>query len=75
MDKPAWTRKVQAGMWRIVSRSATVMAAEQPGDFLPKEEREEVLAAVRYALFHWAPEETKAKFMPQDSEDAEEELP
>lgn len=56
MIKPAWTRAVQQGMWTIVARSATVMAAEGTTDFLDKETKEKVLAAVRYAEFHWAPE-------------------
>jgi hypothetical protein len=43
-------------MWIVVARSATVMAAEGDTDFLDKETKEKVLAAVRYAEFHWAPE-------------------
>jgi hypothetical protein len=54
-QKPAWTKLVQQGMWTIVARSATVMAAEGPTDFLDKETKERVLAAVRYATYHWAP--------------------
>ncbi len=59
MSKPAWTRMVQEGAWIIVSRSATVMAAEGTSDFLDKETKEKVLAAVRYAEFHWAPEDKR----------------
>jgi len=53
--KPAWTKTVQEGIWIIVSRSATVMAAEGPTNFLDDETNEKVLAAVRYATYHWAP--------------------
>ncbi len=57
MSKPAWTKLVQEGMWTIVARSATVMAAEIPGSsFLDDETKAKVLAAVRYATHHWAPE-------------------
>lgn len=53
MSKPAWTEKVEQGMWIIVARSATVMAAESESNFLDKETKEKVLAAVRYAEHHW----------------------
>jgi hypothetical protein len=53
--KPAWTKQVMEGMWIVVARSATVMAAEGTSDFLDKETKEKVLAAVRYAAHHWAP--------------------
>ena len=56
MSKPAWTKVVMEGMWTIVARSATVMAAEGDTDFLDKETKDKVLAAVRYATHHWAPE-------------------
>jgi hypothetical protein len=59
MSKPAWTRTVMEGMWIIVARSATVMAAEGTSDFLDKETKDKVLAAVRYAEFHWAPEDRR----------------
>jgi len=32
------------------------MAAEGPTNFLDDETKEKVLAAVRYATYHWAPE-------------------
>jgi hypothetical protein len=59
MSKPAWTRTVMEGMWIIVARSATVMAAEGTSDFLDKETKDKVLAAVRYATHHWAPEDKR----------------
>jgi hypothetical protein len=61
MSKPAWTKVVQEGMWTIVARSATVMAAEGTTDFLDKETKDKVLAAVRYAEFHWAPEDRRGE--------------
>lgn len=69
MSKPAWTRTVQQGMWTIVARSATVMAAEGSTDFLDKETKERVLAAVRYAEFHWAPDGWREKNMSEDCEE------
>jgi len=59
MSKPAWTRAVEQGMWMIVARSATVWSAEQGG--MEKEERDLVLTALRYAMFHWAPKEVREK--------------
>ncbi len=53
MGKPAWTEKVQRGMWLIVARSPTVMAAEMGDVFLGKEDSEAVRAASRYADYHW----------------------
>jgi hypothetical protein len=46
-------------MWMIVARSATVWSAEQGG--MEKEERDLVLTALRYAMFHWAPKEVREK--------------
>jgi hypothetical protein len=40
-------------MWLIVARSATVMAAELGDTFLGKEDTQAVLAASRYADYHW----------------------
>lgn len=40
-------------MWLIVARSATVMAAELGETFLGKEDTQSVLAASRYADYHW----------------------
>jgi hypothetical protein len=54
VSKPAWTEKVERGMWLIVARSATVMAAELGDTFLGKEDTEAVLAASRYADHHWS---------------------
>ena len=54
MSKPAWTDKVERGMWLIVGRSATVMAAELGDTFLGKEDTQAVLAASRYADYHWS---------------------
>lgn len=59
MGKPAWTKTVMEGMWIVVARSATVMAAEGTTDFLDKETKDKVLAAVRYATHHWAPEDKR----------------
>jgi hypothetical protein len=67
--KPAWTRTVQDGAWIIVSRSATVMAAEGPTNFLDDETKEKVLAAVRYAEFHWAPDGWREKNLSEDCEE------
>jgi len=53
--KPRLTDKVKWGLWMIVARSATVMAAEAGG--LEKDEREAVLAASRYADAHWFPKD------------------
>lgn len=69
MSKPAWTRTVQEGAWIIVARSATVMAAEGDTDFLDKETKEKVLAAVRYAEYHWAPQEWKDKQLDKEEEE------
>jgi hypothetical protein len=66
MSKPAWTKNVQQGMWLIVARSATVWTAEQGG--LPKEERDLVLTALRYAMHHWAPAEVREKFSTPNNE-------
>jgi hypothetical protein len=55
MQQPRLTDKVRRGLWLIVARSATVMQAESPDSHLPKDERECVLAASRYADSHWKP--------------------
>jgi hypothetical protein len=68
--KPAWTKAVAEGMWIIVARSATVMAAEGPTDYLDKDTKEKVLAAVRYAEFHWAPEEKRESFITTNEEES-----
>lgn len=51
MSKPRLTPKVKLGLWLIVARSATVMEAEEGG--LDRDEREAVLAAVKYAEGHF----------------------
>lgn len=51
--KPAWTTKVQRGMWMIVARSATLWSAENGGPDLEPEDKEAILAAGRYAEHHW----------------------
>lgn len=52
--KPRLTDKVKAGLWMIVSRSATLWDAEQSDAGWDRAEREAVLAAGRYAEAHWA---------------------
>ena len=52
--KPAWTDKVEKGMWLIVARSSTVLAAEISETYLGKEDTDYVLAASRYAQYHWS---------------------
>ena len=70
MSKPAWTKTVQEGMWMIVARSATVWSAEQGG--LEKDERDVVLTALRYAMFHWAPKEVREKFKENEEDNDDE---
>jgi hypothetical protein len=53
MRRPKLTPKVKQGLWMIVARSATVMSAELDGGGWDKEERQAVLAAVRYAEAYW----------------------
>lgn len=53
MRRPRLTDKVKNGLWMIVKRSATVMDAEAGPEGWDKEDREAVLAAVRYAEAHW----------------------
>jgi glycerol-3-phosphate cytidylyltransferase-like family protein len=72
MSKPAWTKTVQDGAWIIVSRSATVMAAEGPTNFLDDETKQKVLAAVRYAEHHWSPAGWKDKHLSQEGGDDSE---
>jgi hypothetical protein len=52
--KPRLTDKVKLGLWLIVSRSATLLSAEQTDAGWDRAEREAVLAAGRYAEAHWA---------------------
>ena len=54
MKKPAWTEKVEKGMWLIVSRSPTVMSAEMDDTFLGRDDSDAVRAASRYADYHWS---------------------
>lgn len=44
------------------------MAAEGPSNFLDDETKERVLAAVRYATYHWAPEGKREREEDNDSE-------
>lgn len=53
--KPRLTDKVRRGLWLIVARSATVMSAEEGGMEDEREDRDAVLAAVKYAMAHWQP--------------------
>lgn len=54
MKKPAWTEKVEKGMWLIVARSPTVMEAEEGGEGMGREERDAIISAARYADYHWS---------------------
>lgn len=54
MKKPAWTEKVERGMWLIVARSPSVFSAEEGGVGMTAEERDSIAAAARYADHHWA---------------------
>lgn len=54
MKKPAWTEKVERGMWLIVARSPTVMEAEEGGEGMGREERDAIMSAARYADYHWS---------------------
>jgi hypothetical protein len=45
------------------------MAAEGESNFLDKETKERVLAAVRYAEFHWAPDGWREKNLSEDCEE------
>jgi hypothetical protein len=53
--KPKLTDKVRYGLWLIVARSATVMSAEEGGMDSERQDRDAVLAAVKYAEAHWRP--------------------
>jgi hypothetical protein len=53
MRRPRLTDKVKDGLWMIVKRSATVMSAEAGPEGWDRQDREAVLAAVRYAEAHW----------------------
>jgi hypothetical protein len=67
MSKPAWTDKVEKGMWLIVARSSTVLAAELGDTFLGKEDTQAVLAASRYADYHWSKGRREDGVLPGDS--------
>lgn len=54
MKKPAWTEKVEKGMWLIVARSPTVMEAEEGGEGMGRDERDAIMSAARYADYHWS---------------------
>ncbi len=54
MKKPAWTEKVEKGMWLIVARSPTVMEAEEGCEGMGREERDAIMSAARYADYHWS---------------------
>jgi hypothetical protein len=56
-------------MWTIVARSPTVMAAEGTTDFLDKDTKEKVLAAVRYAEYHWAPAGWRQKNLSEEGDE------
>jgi membrane-bound lytic murein transglycosylase MltF len=58
--KPKLTNKVRRGLWLIVARSATVMSAEEGGMDDEREDRDAVLAAVKYAESHWRPKKPAA---------------
>jgi membrane-bound lytic murein transglycosylase MltF len=58
--KPKLTNKVRRGLWLIVARSATVMSAEEGGMDDEREDRDAVLAAVKYAESHWRPKKPSA---------------
>ena len=53
MSAPRMSAKVEEGLWLIVARSATVMEAEAEGASMDRDEREKILAAVKYAEWHW----------------------
>jgi hypothetical protein len=58
--KPKLTNKVRRGLWLVVARSATVMSAEEGGMDDEREDRDAVLAAVKYAEAHWRPKKPAA---------------
>lgn len=59
--KPRLTDKVKQGLWLIVARSATLWSAENGGPGMEKEEREQILAAGRYADAHWKPKDEEPR--------------
>jgi hypothetical protein len=45
------------------------MAAEGTTDFLDKETKEKVLAAVRYAEYHWAPDGWRQRNLAEEGDE------